>query len=366
MAWPVSGQWETRTAGVTTIKKAWADDLDAALNGIYGGTSSLRALMIDGTGYQAVTPPAGSAELDGAAGDGHGDTNPSGQSLVVPTTRRLFWRWKMTSGPIYARLYWTPNTWELTLNAGWTTADDWLQDDTAKDSIRIKAAIPNATLAHGDLYVQYQAPAGGTTHFSEGSWVNNLHVHGATGATDIFKALNCDSLLAAAAAVADSFSSTNGIAAGTTLSAVTGITIASSMIMSAAGIFTKYNSESLDGVGHPYLLKVKKDQAAQATGAQDVTVVTFTPGAGGLYRVAICATTPTAEGGVGLKLQLDYQEEVNAASKTVVPCDSLTSAGQVQDFTFSIRAAAGTAIRVSIKKADHTSTMVSATVERLV
>ena len=56
MAWPVSGNYETRTSLVTTVKKAWADALDAALNGLYGGTKTVKLLTVDGVGYQS--PPA--------------------------------------------------------------------------------------------------------------------------------------------------------------------------------------------------------------------------------------------------------------------------------------------------------------------
>lgn len=50
--WPVTGTWEPRTPGQTVIKAAWADALDAALNGLYGGSRTVKALYVDGVGYQ--------------------------------------------------------------------------------------------------------------------------------------------------------------------------------------------------------------------------------------------------------------------------------------------------------------------------
>lgn len=51
--WPVSGPFEVRQPGVTVVKAAWADAIDEVLNGITGGTHSLKALYLDGIGWQA-------------------------------------------------------------------------------------------------------------------------------------------------------------------------------------------------------------------------------------------------------------------------------------------------------------------------
>lgn len=50
--WPVSGNWETRTPGQTVIKAAWGDAIDAALNGVIGGSKTIKAIYVDGIGYQ--------------------------------------------------------------------------------------------------------------------------------------------------------------------------------------------------------------------------------------------------------------------------------------------------------------------------
>ena len=51
--WPVAGYWEVRQPGVTVVRAAWADALDEVLNGILGGTHSLKALYLDGIGWQS-------------------------------------------------------------------------------------------------------------------------------------------------------------------------------------------------------------------------------------------------------------------------------------------------------------------------
>lgn len=74
MAYPVSGNYEVRVSGTTTVKKAWADANDAALNGIYGGTKTLVSVQTDATGYQAATANAGDVSASGnvvSVGDVH-------------------------------------------------------------------------------------------------------------------------------------------------------------------------------------------------------------------------------------------------------------------------------------------------------
>jgi hypothetical protein len=65
MAWPVSGTWEARVSGVTVIKVSWAAALDAALNGLYGGTKTIVSLDVDGVGDQAAGAAAGDIEATG-------------------------------------------------------------------------------------------------------------------------------------------------------------------------------------------------------------------------------------------------------------------------------------------------------------
>jgi len=62
---PVSGNWETRISGVTTVKKAWADSLDAALAGLYGGTRTVVSLSADGLGNQPSSSAAGDVVATG-------------------------------------------------------------------------------------------------------------------------------------------------------------------------------------------------------------------------------------------------------------------------------------------------------------
>lgn len=57
-AFPVSGMFEPRTANVTTVKVAWADALDAAINGVYGATRTILGLHFDTTGNTAKAAPA--------------------------------------------------------------------------------------------------------------------------------------------------------------------------------------------------------------------------------------------------------------------------------------------------------------------
>jgi len=67
---PLSGNWETRISGVTTVKKAWADSVDAALGGLYGGTRTVVSLSADALGDRPSTAAAGDVA---ATGKVHGD-----------------------------------------------------------------------------------------------------------------------------------------------------------------------------------------------------------------------------------------------------------------------------------------------------
>lgn len=60
MAYPVNARYETRVAGTTTVKKAWADATDDSLIGLYGGGKTLVSLQVDGTGNAAASAAAGS------------------------------------------------------------------------------------------------------------------------------------------------------------------------------------------------------------------------------------------------------------------------------------------------------------------
>jgi ATP-binding cassette subfamily B protein len=68
MAFPVSGNYETRVAGTTTVKKAYLDAIDAALNGLYGASRSALGLAIDAlsaAGWSTVSAFRGAMALWG-------------------------------------------------------------------------------------------------------------------------------------------------------------------------------------------------------------------------------------------------------------------------------------------------------------
>src|SRR4051812_15661225 len=69
--YPISGTWETRQSGVTTIKKDWADATDASINGIYGGTKTIKTLQVDGIGYQNTINAPGSILASGDISSAH-------------------------------------------------------------------------------------------------------------------------------------------------------------------------------------------------------------------------------------------------------------------------------------------------------
>lgn len=63
MAYPISGNYETRTPGTTIIKAAWGDTVDANITGIIGGSKSIKSLWVDGVGNAASIVGSGAARI---------------------------------------------------------------------------------------------------------------------------------------------------------------------------------------------------------------------------------------------------------------------------------------------------------------
>src|SRR3954447_22074812 len=91
--WPYSGNWETRTPGQTVITAAWADAIDTALNGLYGGTRSVEGLALSAsTAFGAVTRP------------GTGESKPWIYVATAPTVRQLVEQKQIGTG-VWSRRY---------------------------------------------------------------------------------------------------------------------------------------------------------------------------------------------------------------------------------------------------------------------
>jgi hypothetical protein len=60
MSFPVDARYETRLSGATTVKSAWANASDDALNGVHGGTRGLVRLTVDGIGASSGRAASGS------------------------------------------------------------------------------------------------------------------------------------------------------------------------------------------------------------------------------------------------------------------------------------------------------------------
>jgi hypothetical protein len=76
MAWPLS-RYESAVAG-NTVKAALLNAIQDAIGAAFGATQSLKALVIDGTGGQSVSPTAGTLTTSGAATIGAGLTVSAG------------------------------------------------------------------------------------------------------------------------------------------------------------------------------------------------------------------------------------------------------------------------------------------------
>lgn len=157
MAWPYSGNYESRTAGTTTVKKAWADSIDGALNGIFGGTKSLQGLVYRvSTDFATQTRP------------GSGDGQPFEYSTDLPTSRKLIRQWAISTlggaGTIYQRIYHTTSGYELTINASYAISGaQWSQDSAAQDSYREVINFVGTPL-------QWQRQTAGSAAWADGSW----------------------------------------------------------------------------------------------------------------------------------------------------------------------------------------------------
>ena len=159
--YPVSGNWETRISGVTTIKKAWADATDAALNGLYSGNRSVLGLVFGQAGYAAVTRP------------GAGVLQPYEFIPDLPSDRVLVRQWAVTNngglGTVYYRVYQTATGFEEVVNASYSnTGTQWTQDSAAWESRRRKISYLGA-------FVWQSMPTGSPSWF-DGAWASALSV----------------------------------------------------------------------------------------------------------------------------------------------------------------------------------------------
>lgn len=160
MAWPETGVWEARVSGTTTVKKAWADAIDGALNSIFGATGTLTGVAFGSTGNTAITRP------------GSGALRPYIYIDGVPTDRQLVDMWAVTTaggvGTVYFRRYQTSNGIEETVNAIYGSGGTpWSQDSSAWESRRRKVAYS------GDAE-EWQYQTAGHAAWADGSWLNRV------------------------------------------------------------------------------------------------------------------------------------------------------------------------------------------------
>lgn len=135
----------------------------------------------------------------------------------------------------------------------------------------------------------------------------------------------------------------------------------------ASGKVTKYNNESTAGVGQRYIVAAGQDVASAGGGAQNTTVATFTPAAGGLYRVELTASATTTDDTV--TAVVTYRDEVmdTAVTLTLMNAVALThdaNAGTAHASAL-IRAKAGTAILAKITNSAQTTTKLGGVIERV-
>lgn len=154
MAFPVNARYEVRVAGTTTVKAAWANAVDDALIGIYGGGKSVVGVTIDGTGNQAVTP--------GALTVSHAITNWQIVAKFDDTLGGSAAQRRLYMGGTAA----TESLFCITVNAWWNgTTSRWVADEAGLASSR---AMFGADASSGVLNLYWKVA--GAAPWTDVSW----------------------------------------------------------------------------------------------------------------------------------------------------------------------------------------------------
>ncbi len=140
MAWPFTPLTTYISESLPTIKAVDLNAFQSAINRIYSGTRSLKALTLDPDGDNTVSPTPGVAYLNG----GENDSDPIIHTTFNPTTRKLMWDVPTVGvGDVVTRMYYDVSgafgpSFIVTTNAEWLDGTSkWARDDASDSSLTV-------------------------------------------------------------------------------------------------------------------------------------------------------------------------------------------------------------------------------------
>lgn len=176
--WPVSARYQNFVDGATAIVAAFEHAIQDAIIGIYGGTLSLKQLLVDAVGAATPAFPSGvialitggAIQLDGATGD----SNPAIKTAVLPALYKALWQFALLNvSPVLNGHFYSDggNAGPMfTVNASWNaTTSKWDYDNAPSAlALRVRFGTSNNFFAI-DYY-------NGADHFADAAWVSLVAV----------------------------------------------------------------------------------------------------------------------------------------------------------------------------------------------
>lgn len=175
MAWPLTPLTTYVANSTPVIKAADLNSIQTAINNIFGGSLSLKQMLLDGTGAATTSLTAGivaqitggALQLDGASGD----TNAELVSSQVPSNRKLLWKISNSYCNTYVYAPLQDNIskiggLEIVTNASWN-GSQWVRDTATQAAAKL---VVNRNGFY--LYVY----TGSTSPFADNAWTGQAQI----------------------------------------------------------------------------------------------------------------------------------------------------------------------------------------------